>query len=148
VLAVWVLLAAGSLLLTSRDSQVALSGGVDNGLTGGIFLFTFLAGVGTPLVMVVYMLLGVAGLTQGTRTRRPAFQVLGGLAALVGALAVFGGLYYSFVPAAPGAPIPLQVAAVPWVCLAVVVVGLALAGWTRRFRRPIWADMGRIFDEV
>lgn len=148
VLTVWVLLAALSLLLTGHDSQVALAGGVDSGLTGGIFLFTFLAGIGTPLVMFVYLLLGIAGVTQGTRTRRPGFQLVGALAGLVGALAVFGGLYYSFVPAAPGAPIPLQVAIVPWVCLAVAAAGIALAAWTRRYRRPVWADMGRIFDEV
>lgn len=148
VLTVWVLLAALSLLLTARDSQVALAGGVDSGQTGGIFLFTFLAGIGTPLVMFVYLLLGVAGVMQGARTGRPPFQVVGALAALVGALAVFGGLYYSFVEAAPGAGIPLQYAMIPWVCLGVAVTGLAVAAWTRRYRQPVWDDMGRIFDEV
>jgi amino acid transporter len=148
VLTVWVLLAAAALLLTGRESQVALAGGADNGQTGGIYLFTFLAGIGTPLVMFVYLLLGVAGVMQGTRTGRPAFQVVGALAALVGALAVFGGLYYSFVEAAPGAGIPLQFAMIPWVCLGVAAVGLAVAAWTRRHRQPVWNDMGRLFDEV
>lgn len=148
VLTVWVVLAALSLLLTSRESQVALAGGVDSGQTGGIFLFTFLAGIGTPLVMGVYLLLGIAGVMQGRRTGRPAFQVVGALAALVGALAVFGGLYYSFVPSAPGAEIPVQYAMVPWVCLGVVAVGAAVAVWTRRSRQAIWQDMGRVFDEV
>jgi hypothetical protein len=37
---------------------------------------------------------------------------------------------------------------VPWVCLAIAAVGLAVAAWTRRYRREVWADMGRIFDEV
>jgi amino acid transporter len=147
-LAVWVVLALGSVLLTSRESQVALAGGLDDGLTGGVFLFTFLAGIGTPLVMGVYLLLGVAGAAQGARTDRPTFTVVGVLAALVGALAVFGGLYYSFVPAAPEAPIPLHIAVVPWVCLTVVAVGLALAVWTRQYRRSVWADMGRVFDEI
>jgi amino acid transporter len=147
-LVVWVVLAAVSVLLTSRESQVAIAGGVDSGITGGVFLFTFLAGVGTPLVMGVYLLLGIAGAAQGRRTGRPGFTVTGVLAALVGALAVVGGLYYSFVPAAPGAPIPLQVAMVPWVCLGIAVAGLALSAWTRRYRRDVWADMGRIFDEV
>jgi len=147
-LTVWVLLAVGSVLLTSRDSQVAIAGGVDSGLTGGVFLFTFLAGVGTPLVMGVYLMLGIAGTAQGRRTGKPWFAVTGVLAAIVGALAVFGGLYYSFVPAVPDAPIPLQVAMVPWVCLAIAVAGLVVAAWTRRYRRAVWADMGRIFDEV
>ncbi|GAA0900944.1 APC family permease [Pseudonocardia zijingensis] len=147
-LVVWVVLAAASVLFTSRESQVELAGGVDSGLTGGVFLFTFLAGIGTPLVMAVYLMLGIAGVAQGRRTGAPAFTVTGALAALVGALAVFGGLYYSFVPAAPGAPIPLQVAMVPWVCLVIAAAGLALAAWTHRCRREVWADMGRIFDEV
>jgi amino acid transporter len=147
-LAVWVLLAAVALLVTTREGQVALSGGLDDGTTGGLFLFTLLAGLGTPLVMAVYFLLGVAGIGQGGRTGHPGLQVVGALAALVGALAVFGGLYYSFVPAAPDAPIPAQMAMIPWVCLAVVVVGLAVAAWTHRYRRAVWADMGRIFDEV
>ena len=148
ILVVWVLLAAVSLLLTGRGSQVALASGVDNAQTGGIFLFTFLAGIGTPLVMFVYLLLGIAGVIQGRRTGRPAFQVVGALAALVGALAVFGGLYYSFVPSTPGGEISLQYAMIPWVCLAVALVGLAAAVWTRRFRHEVWGDMGRVFDEV
>jgi amino acid transporter len=147
-LAVWVLLAALALVVTSRESQVALAGGLDDGTTSGLFLFTLLAGFGTPLVMAVYLLLGVAGIAQGRRIRHSGLQAMGALAALVGALAVFGGLYYSFVPAAPDAPIPMQMAMIPWVCLAVVVAGLALAAWTHRARREVWADMGRIFDEV
>lgn len=145
---VWVLLAAGALLLTSRESQVALAGGLDDGKTGGLFLFTLLAGFGTPLVMGVYLMLGIAGIAHGRRTGHRWLQVTGVLAALVGALAMFGGLYYSFVPAAPGAEIPLQFAMVPWVCLAIAVVGLALAAWIRRLRSAVWADMGQIFDEV
>lgn len=148
VLSVWVVLAGLSLLVTSREGQVALAGGVDGGQTGGIFLFTFLAGIGTPLVMGVYLLLGIAGVMQGRRTGRAAFQVVGALAALVGALAVFGGLYYSFVPAAPGAEIPVQIAMVPWVCLAVALAGVAVAAWLRRRRPADWHDMGRVFDEV
>ncbi|WP_232665193.1 APC family permease [Pseudonocardia sp. TRM90224] len=145
---VWVLLAVVSLAVTSRESQVALAGGVDSGLTGGVFLFTFLAGVGTPLVMGVYLMLGIAGTVEGRRTGRTGFTATGVVAALVGALAVFGGLYYSFAPAAPGAEIPLQVAIVPWICLVVAVVGLLVAAWTRSARRQVWADMGRIFDEI
>jgi amino acid transporter len=148
VLTVWVVLAGLSLLVTSREGQVALAGGVDSGQTGGIFLFTFLAGIGTPLVMGVYLLLGIAGVMQGRRTGRTAFQVVGALAALVGALAVFGGLYYSFVPAAPGAEIPVQIAVVPWVCLAVALAGVAVSVWLRRRRPADWHDMGRVFDEV
>jgi amino acid transporter len=145
---VWVLLAGGSVLLTSRATQVTVAGGLDNGMTGGLFVFTFLAGLGTPLVMFVYLLLGIAGTRQGRRTGRPEFQVVAVLAGLVGALALFGSLYYSFVPAAPGAPIPLVVAMVPWVGLGIVVSGVLVATWIRRTRQAVWADMGTVFDEV
>ncbi len=83
-LVVWVLVAVVALVLTSREGQIALSGGIDDGTTGGIFLFTFLAGVGTPLVMAVYLMLGVAGFLQGRRTGQVGFQVVGALAAVVG----------------------------------------------------------------
>ncbi|WP_169736853.1 APC family permease [Pseudonocardia spinosispora] len=145
---VWVVLAAGSLLLTSHATQVATAGGVDNATTGGVYVFTLLAGIGAPLVMFVYLLLGIAGTLQGRRTGQVGFQVVAVLAGLVGALAVFGGLYYSFVPSSPGASIPTAVAVVPWVCLLVVVVGLVIATWIRRTRPAAWADMGTVFDEV
>jgi uncharacterized membrane protein len=90
----------------------------------------------------------VAGVLEGRRDGEPGFQLIGALAALVGGLAVFGSLYYSFVPAAPGAEIPLVVAMVPWVCLGIVVAGLLVATWIRRTRQAVWADMGTVFDEV
>jgi len=133
---------------TSRATQVTVAGGLDNGMTGGLFVFTFLAGLGTPLVMFVYLLLGVAGTRQGRREGRPGFQLVAVLAALVGALALFGSLYYSFVPAAPGAPIPLVTQVVPWVCLGIALVGVLVASWIRRSRPAVWADMGTVFDEV
>jgi amino acid transporter len=145
---VWVLLAGGSLLATSRATQVTVAGGLDNGMTGGLFVFTFLAGLGTPLVMFVYLLLGLAGTRQGGRTGRRGFQLVAVLAALVGGLALFGSLYYSFVPAAPGAPIPLVTQVVPWVCLGIALVGVLVASWIRGSRPAVWADMGTVFDEV
>lgn len=147
-IAVWLVLACGSVLLTGRATQVAVAGGLDNQLTGGVFVFTFLAGLGTPLVMFVYLLLGVAGFAQGRRTGHTRFQLVAGLAAVVGGLAAFGSLYYSFVPTAPGAEVPLVTGMVPWVCLAVAVTGLLVAAWLRRRRPRSWAHMGTVFDEV
>jgi amino acid transporter len=144
----WLVLAGAALVCTGRATQVALAGGADNGVTGGVFVFTFLAGLGTPLIMFVYLLLGVAGVFEGRRTGEPGFQLVGALAAVVGGLAVLGSLYYSFVPSTPGAPIPLVVGMVPWVCLAVAATGLLVAGWLRRARPLAWADMGTVFDEV
>ncbi|GAA5157671.1 APC family permease [Pseudonocardia eucalypti] len=145
---VWVLLAGLVLALTGHDTQVAIAGGQDNEMTGGVFVFTVLAGLGTPLVMFVYLLLGVAGFAQGRRTGDAGFQRVGALAAAVGGLAVFGAIYYSFVPAAPGAEIPGVIAMVPWVCGALVVVGLAVAAWLRHTRPTAWSHMGTVFDEV
>lgn len=144
----WVLLAGSSVLLTSRATQVTVSGGEDSELTAGVFAFTFLAGLGTPLLMFVYLLLGIAGTMQARRTGNLGFQIIAVLTSVVGALAVFGGLYYSFVPSTPGTPIPLVTAMVPWVCTGVAVTGLLVAVWIRYTRASAWADMGTVFDEV
>jgi hypothetical protein len=37
---------------------------------------------------------------------------------------------------------------IPWVLVAIVVAGWALAAWTKRARAQAWADMGRVFDEL
>ena len=139
----WVLRAGGSVVLTSRETQVAIAGGLDNGLTGGVYVFTFLAGIGTPLVMGVYLMLGIAGVSHGRRIGDSRFRVVGGLVAVVGALALFGSLYYSFVEGAPGAGIPLVVAVVPWVCLAIAVCGLAVAACGRESATVPSALLGR-----
>lgn len=42
-------------------------------------------------------------------------------ATLAGTVALLRGIYYSFVPADPGAEIPGHIAAIPWVCLAIAL---------------------------
>lgn len=145
---IWVVLIAGSVLLVPRGAQIALAGGVDSNVTGGIFAFSLLLNFGTPVVMFVYLLLGVAGIIHGLRGARRSFVVAGVAASLFATVAIFGGLYYSFVPAAPGAEIPLATRLIPWVGIGIVLIGCALAAWTRRSRATVWADMGRVFDEV
>lgn len=146
--AIWVLLIVGSVFLVSRDAQVALAGGIDNNVTGGVFAFSLLLNFGTPVVMFVYLLLGVAGIAHGLRGARRSFVLAGVAASVFAAVAIFGGLYYSFVPAEPGAEILLAVRLIPWVGIAIVATGCALAAWTRRSRSVVWTDMGRVFDEV
>jgi len=148
VLGIWALLIVGSVLLVSRDAQVALAGGVDSNVTGGVFAFSLLLNFGTPVVMFVYLLLGVAGVVHGVRGARKNFIVAGIAASIFAAVAIFGGLYYSFVPAESGAEILLAVRIIPWVGVGILAVGCALAAWTRRSRAAVWADMGHIFDEV
>jgi hypothetical protein len=36
----------------------------------------------------------------------------------------------------------------PWLCLVVVAVGLAVAAWVCRAKPRAWADMGTVCDEV
>jgi polyferredoxin len=98
--------------------------------------------------MLVYLLLGLAGLRAGARARQVGFQLAGVLAAIAGGLALFGGFYYSFEPASPRAPIPTATAMVPWICLVVALVGLGIAVWLRRTRSASGATMGSIFDET
>lgn len=148
VLGIWALLIAGSVLLVSRDAQIDLAGGLDSNVTGGVFAFSLLLNFGTPVVMFVYLLLGIAGITHGVRGSRTKFIAAGIAASLFAGVAIFGGLYYSFVPAVEGGEILLAVRIIPWVGIGILAIGCLLATWTRRSRSHVWSDMGRIFDEV
>jgi len=143
----WVVFCTLVVVMTSDATKVALTG-VDDANTDGVYAFTFLATLGTPLVMLVYLLVGVSGVLHGRRTERRSLVVTGALATLVGALAVYGGLYYSFVEAAPGAGVPFVYKIIPWICVVIVASGLAVAAWTRSARPLVWDDMGRVFSEV
>jgi hypothetical protein len=100
--------------------------------------------------MFGYLMLSLAGLRFGLRkeageasTRLVVLSVLGVIVALG---AVWSSLYYSFVEAAPGAGIPGPYAAVPWICLAVVIIGVGI-GLVLRSRRPAaWNNMGAVFE--
>lgn len=145
---IWFLLIGGSMLLASRETQVALAGGVDDFSTGGVFLFSLLLNFGTPVVMFVYFMLGVTGVIHGVRNSMPKFIVAGTSAAIFAAVAIFGGLYFSFVPAEPGGDILVALRLIPWVGIVVLVLGTAMAVVTRRLRPKAWSEMGRVFDEL
>ena len=83
--------------------------------------------------MLTYLLLGIAGFRKGQKDGNTKLTVAGVLAAITGALAVFGSLYDSFKEAAPGAGILTAIKLVPWITVVFVVLGLA--------------DMGAVFDE-
>lgn len=148
VLGIWAILIGGSVLLTSRDAQIALAGGVDDFSTGGVFVFSLLLNFGTPVVMFVYLMLGIAGIAHGLRNSMTKFVVAGSAAAVFASVAIFGGLYFSFIPSEPGTSIPLALRLIPWVGITILVVGSALAASTRRSRPQAWAEMGRVFDEL
>jgi amino acid transporter len=147
ILVFWVVLVFGLLLVTSKGTQNAVSAltGVQ---AGGVFAFSYLATLGTPLVMAAYALVGAAGLRYGGRVGSGRLRAAGGLAALSGLLAFGGSLYYSFKEVAPGAGIAFVIRLVPWLVLAILVLGVALAGWLRGSRPAAWADMGAVFDDT
>ena len=68
------------------------------------------------------------------------------LAALTGAAAVVGSLWYSFAEAAPGAGILTIVKVIPWVNLAAVIIGIAVAVYLRSNKQEAWNDMGAVFE--
>lgn len=148
-LVTWTVVVVVLLALTSAQTQVTITGdSYDPGVTPGVFAFTVLAGFGTPLVMLVYLLVGLAGIRFGLGNRR-GLMVVGGIGAgLTGVLAVIGGVYYSFVPAAPGTPIPALTAAIPWVCLGIVALGSLVALVLRARNHEAWSDMGLLFEDV
>jgi amino acid transporter len=148
VLVIWFVLIGGSVILTSREVQIALAGGVDDYSTGGVFAFSLLLNFGTPVVMFVYFMLGFAGILHGVRNSMPKFVAAGVAAAAFAAVAIFGGLYFSFVPGEPGGDILLAFRLIPWVGVLIVGVGIVLAVWTRRARPKEWSEMGRVFDEL
>ena len=147
-LIIWVLLIGGSVLLTSRAAQVALAGGIDDHMTGGVYAFTLLLNFGTPVVMFVYLMLGITGIIHGARNSMPKFIVAGAAAAVFSSVAILGGLYFSFVPDEPGGGILMAMRIIPWVGVAILLAGLALALWTRKAKPKAWAGMGQVFDEL
>lgn len=148
VLMNWFVLIGGASLLTSRETQVALAGGVDDFSTGGVFSFSLLLNFGTPVVMFVYFMLGFAGISHGVKNSMPKFIVAGIAAAAFAAVAIFGGLYFSFVPDEPGGDIMMALRVIPVVLIVVLVAGAAIAALTRRNRPQEWSEMGRVFDEL
>ncbi|MGJ0204380.1 amino acid permease [Leucobacter sp. gxy201] len=143
-----VLLIGGPVLLTPYEVQVALVGGIDDYTTGGQYAFSLLLGYGTPVVIFVYVMLGITAILHGLRNRSPKFVWAGAAAALFSIVAIIGGLYFSFIPSEPGAEIPMSMRLVPWVGIAIFAVGLLLALWIRANRKQVWADMGHMFDEL
>ena len=144
---VWVVVVVALIAVTDRSTQEMIAA-TNDANTSGVFVFSYLATLGTPLVMAVYLLLGVAAVAFGLKHRDTVMAVLGVPAALAGAVALFGGVYYSFVPAAPGAEIPGLIAAIPWVCLIIALIGVGLTLWLRSARRDDWQKLGSVFDET
>jgi amino acid transporter len=145
-LAVWVVMVFGVIVTTSFGTQSALAVGVGPEARGGLYSFAYLATLATPAVMLAYLLLGIAGFRKGAADGNARLQLTGVLAAITGALAVFGSLYYSFKEAAPGSGVLGVIAWIPWINLAAVVIGIAVAVYLRSNKQEAWNDMGAVFE--
>jgi amino acid transporter len=138
----------GATAQAARDTVGATPGP----LSAGFYLFAEGLTIVAPLVMASYALLSVAGIRAALRrgpepVRSGPWPVAVAMAALAASsAAVFGSLYYSFVPAAPGAGIPGPYRAVPAVAVAVVAAGGAIAVMLRRRRPDAWRAMGAVFE--
>jgi amino acid transporter len=144
-LAVAAVFAVTLTVATSPATRDGIAGGGGRYASG---LYVFIEGLTiiTPPIMLAYALLSAAGIAYGVRHRKPALAVAS-VGALVGAgVAVFGSLYYSFVPVAPGGAIPTPYRAIPWAILGWLAIGGLIAGWLRRSRRDTWERMGTIFE--
>jgi amino acid transporter len=157
-----VVLIFGLLAITSKETQIALGGGmmadgsapnVPGSVRGGLFAFAEWATLAVPMVMFCYLLLGISAVMKGSREKLNSLRASGILAAVVGLIAVVGGLYYSFVGSFPDAVnpeklvVPYAWKVIPWVFLLVVISGLAIAGFLKSKKPAAWADMGAVFDE-
>src|SRR5581483_10354188 len=88
-------------------------------LSAGFYLFAEGLTMIAPLAMLCYALLAIAGARSELRRGRRLLVPFGAL--LASAVALFGSLYYSFEPIAPGAGVPGPYRAVPVVLFAVVM---------------------------
>ena len=155
-LGLYAVLAWGLLLITGRSTEIGLGGGAaadgvpifPTSIRGGAYVFTYWATLATPAVMLVYFLVGAAGVSKGRRDGNQKLMIKGVLAAFTGAVAVFGSVYYSFKEAAPGLGIIGIVKAIPWITIATLVVGLIIASYLKSKRQDAWADMGTVFDDA
>ncbi len=137
----------GLLLITSSETQTALGGGLPPKVGDGLYAFSEWATLATPMIMFCYLLLGIAGVIHGRATANSRLTISGILAAIVGALATYGSLYYSFKEAAPGLGIPFVFKIIPWVCLALALIGLGLTSYLRSSKPKAWSEMGVVFEE-
>jgi amino acid transporter len=148
-----VLMAAVAAVIVGASSQTSRDavGASPGPLSSGFYLFAEGVTISTPLAMVCFMLMSVAGLRFGLKTggsrlgmgRRLAVAAGSLLASTVG---LGGSLYYSFAELMPGGGIPGPYRAVPLVGALLVAVGGVLA-LTLRTRKPdVWRRMGALFN--
>ena len=86
-LALWLVLVFGMLLLFSNDTEMAaaaLPPDSEDPNVSALAAFAYLLTLGTPLVMLSYLLLGLAGVGEGRKMGNRTFVILGVLSAITG----------------------------------------------------------------
>ena len=137
--------AAVLIAVTTPATRDGIAGGGGH-YASGMYVFAEGLTIVTPPIMIAYALVSWAGIAYGVRHRKPTLAVAS-VGALVGAgLAVFGSLYYSFVPVAAGGTIPTPYRAIPWAILGWLTIGGLIAAWLRRSRPDAWQQMGTVFE--
>lgn len=144
-LAMWLVIIFGLLAVTSDATQQQLGSGGDAAVQGGFFAFAYWATLATPAIMFSYLLLGIAGFLKGSRDGNSKLEIAGLLAAITGAIAVYGSVYYSFASSGPGTPVTI-IKIIPWVNAGLIIIGLGVAGYLKSSKQDAWADMGAVFE--
>ncbi len=145
-LGLWLVLIFGLIGVVSEGTESALAPGTGPETRGAFFAFGYWATLATPAIMVSYLLLGVAGFMKGQRDGNSKLTVAGILAAVTGALATFGSLYYSFKEAAPGLGILTIIKIIPLVMIVLLATGIGAAAYAKSSKPQAWADMGAVFE--
>jgi amino acid transporter len=135
--------------LTTQATRDALGGG-GGPLASGLYVFTEGLTLLAPPIMFGYIMLSIAGLAYAgslaSGSGRVRFMALAVGSLVASLVAIYGSLYYSFVEVAPGAGIPAPYAAIPWICLGVLVLAAVTGWWLKSTRRETWAAMGAVFE--
>jgi amino acid transporter len=144
-LALMMAVAAVVIGVTSQATRNAV-GATPGPLSAGFYLFVEGLTLLSPLAMLCYGLLSIAGAraAEGRAGLRGLAVPLGALAA--SAVALFGSLWYSFVEVTPGAGVPTPYRAAPVLVGAVLVGAGSCAAVLHRRRPATWAAMGTVFE--
>jgi len=131
--------------VTPGHTRDTMAGG-GGPLAAGLYVFGEGLTVVTPSIMIGYVLLCIAGIARGVRTGSRSLVLLSIGGVIASAVAVYGSLYFSFVPASPGTAIPVPYAVIPWLGFGWLAVGALVASWLKRNRPQSWAGMGTVFE--
>jgi amino acid transporter len=144
----------GLLLLTTDATEIALGGGATEGVAnlptsvrGGLYAFGEWFTIASPIIIVNYLIFGLAGVREGMKLSNQKLIAVSVVATAAGALALVGSLYYSFAEVAPGAGVPYAWKVIPWLGGGLLIAGLAIATYLRTQKPQLWDGVGAVFED-